>query len=110
MTEQKTEFNFGAFKDAFERKDLERWLPFYADEAEWIEYRHISPPRAANRMIGKQQIAAFLGRVCSANFDITIADEYHHSRRSGHRESDRVQCRLRLPGWETCLRACHCLR
>jgi ketosteroid isomerase-like protein len=75
VTEQKTEFNFGAFKDAFERKDLERWLPFYAEEAEWIEYRHISPPRAANRMIGKQQIADFLRRVCSADFDITIADE-----------------------------------
>ncbi len=75
MTGQRGEFDFAAFKDAFERKDLDRWVPFYADEAEWIEYRHISPPRAPNRMISKQQIADFLAWVCSTDFGITIADE-----------------------------------
>jgi ketosteroid isomerase-like protein len=75
VTQQKPEFDFATFKEAFERKDLDRWLPFYADDAEWIEYRQISPPCAPNRMIGKQQIADFLARVCKADFDITIADE-----------------------------------
>jgi hypothetical protein len=46
-----------------------------ADNAEWIEYRHTSPPRTPKRMIGKQQIADFLARVCEANFGITVADE-----------------------------------
>jgi hypothetical protein len=46
-----------------------------ADDAEWIEYRHTSPARAPNRMIGKQQIADFLARVSEANFGITVADE-----------------------------------
>ena len=76
MTEQHTTgFDFASFKKAFEGKDLDRWLLFYAQEAQWIEYRHISPPRAPNQMIGKQQIAEFLTGVCSADFDITIADE-----------------------------------
>jgi hypothetical protein len=75
MTERKSEFDFAAFKDAFERKDFDPWLPFCADDAEWIEYRHISPPRAPNRMIGKQQIADFLRWVCSADFGISIDDE-----------------------------------
>ncbi len=50
-------------------------MPFYADGAEWVEYRHVSPPRAPNRMMGKQQIAEFLERVCGADFGITVADE-----------------------------------
>ena len=75
MTEQGSGFDFATFKDAFERRDLARWLPFYADDAEWIEYRHASPPRAPNRMVGKGQIADFLARVCGADFGITIADE-----------------------------------
>jgi ketosteroid isomerase-like protein len=72
---QEAGFEFAAFKEAFERKDLARWVRFYADDSEWVEYRHISPPGAPNRMTGKQQIADFLTRVCSADFGITIADE-----------------------------------
>jgi ketosteroid isomerase-like protein len=76
LTEQQTTgLDFASFKEAFEGKDLDRWLSFYAQEAEWIEYRHISPPRAPNRMVGKHQIANFLRRVCSADLEITIADE-----------------------------------
>src|SRR4028118_1311685 len=76
LTEQQmTGLDFASFKEAFEGKDLDRWLPFYAQEAEWIEYRHISPPRAPNRMVGKHQIADLLRRVCGADLEITIADE-----------------------------------
>jgi ketosteroid isomerase-like protein len=71
----KTGFDFAAFKEAFEGKDLDRWVPFYADDAEWTEYRHLSPPRAPNRMIGRQQIAEFLARVCGADFGVSVADE-----------------------------------
>jgi ketosteroid isomerase-like protein len=76
LTEQQTTgLDFASFKEAFEGKDLDRWLSFYAEEAEWTEYRHISPPRALNRMTGKHQIADFLRQVCAADFEITIADE-----------------------------------
>jgi ketosteroid isomerase-like protein len=71
----KTGFDFAAFKEAFEGKDLDRWVPFYANDAEWTECRHLSPPRAPNRMIGKQQIAEFLARVCGADFGVSVADE-----------------------------------
>jgi hypothetical protein len=47
-------------------------VPFY--DAEWTDYRHASPPRAPNLMIG-EQIAGFLARVCMANSDITVAED-----------------------------------
>lgn len=75
MIERGNEFDFAAFKRAFERRDLDSWVSFYADDAEWIEYRHFSPPRSPNRMVSKQQIAEFLSRICSADFGTTIVDE-----------------------------------
>ncbi len=75
MTERSNEFDFVGFKTAMERKDSDSWLGFYADEAEWTEYRHFSPPRDPNRMVGKEQIADFIWRVCSSDVDIIIADE-----------------------------------
>jgi ketosteroid isomerase-like protein len=68
-------FDFPAFKDAFEGKNYDRWVSFYDDDAEWIEYRDASPPRSPNRMIGKQAIAQFLASVCPADFAIMIGDE-----------------------------------
>lgn len=68
-------FDFVAFKRAFERKDFEDWVSFYADDAEWIEYRHSSPPRSPNRMVGKRQIAVFLHEICGPDLGITLAEE-----------------------------------
>jgi hypothetical protein len=69
----KTGFDFAAFREAFETKDLDHLVPFY--DAKWTDYRHASPPRASNRMIGEQQIAGFRARVRVADSDITIADD-----------------------------------
>jgi hypothetical protein len=68
-------FDFAAFKLAFESKDVDAWLKFYADDAEWLEYRHNAPPRAPNRMIGKSQIGVFLQRVKKINIQLSISDE-----------------------------------
>ncbi len=68
-------FDFAAFKRAFENQDVETWLDFYADDAEWVEYRHNAPPRAPNRMIGKAQIGDFLRRVKASNIGLSISDE-----------------------------------
>ena len=68
-------FDFPAFKGAFEGKNYERWASLYDDDAEWIEYRHVSPPRSPNRMIGKKAISGFLASACQADFATTIADE-----------------------------------
>ncbi len=40
MSERRSDFDFAAFKKAFEDKDFESWVSFHADDAEWIEYRH----------------------------------------------------------------------
>ena len=68
-------FNFDAFRKAFESQDIDAWLAFYADNAEWIEYRHNAPPRAPNRMIGKKAIGDFLNRVKGSNVRLSISDE-----------------------------------
>ncbi|MCC7276480.1 MAG: nuclear transport factor 2 family protein [Alphaproteobacteria bacterium] len=68
-------FDFVAFKEAFVGKNRDAWLGFFADDAEWIEYRHNAPPRSPNRMSGKQQIGSFLTGVCGAPVRLAISDE-----------------------------------
>ena len=70
-----TTFDFAAFKRAFENQDVDAWLAFYADDAEWLEYRHNAPPSAPNRMLGKGQIGDFLRRVKASNIKLSIGDE-----------------------------------
>ena len=60
MSEQNPEFDFSAFRDVFEHKDAHRWVQFYADDAEWIEYKPSAPPRDPLRMIGRKRIAEFI--------------------------------------------------
>ncbi len=68
-------FDFAAFKRAFEKQNVETWLGFYADDAEWVEYRHNAPPRAPNRMVGRQQIGDFLRRVKASKLKLSIDDD-----------------------------------
>ncbi len=37
-------FDFAGFRAAVEALDAERWLAFFADDAEWVEYRNTAPP------------------------------------------------------------------
>jgi ketosteroid isomerase-like protein len=39
-------FDFAAFRTAFEAKDVATWLSFYAEDADWGEFRHDAPPHA----------------------------------------------------------------
>jgi ketosteroid isomerase-like protein len=73
--ESKAGFNFPAFKDAFERKDASRWAAFYAEDAQWIEYKPSAPPRAPICMIGKAQIKEFIKAVSRSDLEIALADE-----------------------------------
>jgi ketosteroid isomerase-like protein len=68
-------FDFDAYRAAFEARDVPAWLAFYADDAEWIEYRHTDPPRAPNVMRGRAEIEAFLERVAAARLTIELSDE-----------------------------------
>ena len=67
--------DFAAFKRAFEGEDFQRWISFYADDAGWMKYRHSSPPRSPNRMVGERRVADSLARICGADLGITLADE-----------------------------------
>jgi ketosteroid isomerase-like protein len=71
----KAPFDFAAFKRAFVTQDVPAWLAFFAGDAEWLEYRHNAPPRAPNRMIGKQEIGDFLARVQASGVTLTLEDE-----------------------------------
>ncbi len=75
MTKPKAEFDFSAFKDAFERKDAQRWAEFYAEDAQWIEYKPSAPPRNPVRMIGRERIAAFLSSLEESDIEISLSDE-----------------------------------
>ncbi len=68
-------FDYAAYRAAFESQDVSRWLAFYADDAEWLEYRHFDPPQAPNVMRGKEQIGAFLKRVAEMGLEIELSRE-----------------------------------
>jgi len=68
-------FDYEAFKRAFESQDIDAWLTFFDKNAEWIEYRHNAPPASPNRMCGKTEIGAFLGRVKGSNVRLELSDE-----------------------------------
>jgi ketosteroid isomerase-like protein len=68
-------FDFEAYRAAFEAKDVVAWLAFYADDAEWLEYRPSDPPRAPNVMRGSAEIGAFLERVAALPLTIELSRE-----------------------------------
>jgi ketosteroid isomerase-like protein len=68
-------FDFPAFKGAFEAKDIEAWLAFFAPDAEWWEYRPDAPPRSPITMVGTEAIRAKLTYVAGADLKQVISDE-----------------------------------
>jgi ketosteroid isomerase-like protein len=68
-------FDFAAFRAALEARDVERWLPFYADDAEWLEYRHGNPPRSPHVMRGREEIGRFLDDVAGSQIELEISNE-----------------------------------
>jgi ketosteroid isomerase-like protein len=68
-------FDFAAYKEAFEARDVERWIAFYADDAVWLEHRPGNPPSAPNVMRGRRAIHAFLEDVARSDIELTVHDE-----------------------------------
>ena len=68
-------FDFTSFERAVEEQDVRAWLDFFADDAEWIEYKHTHPPRSPRRMAGRQEIGEFLAQIKAGNVDFEISDE-----------------------------------
>ncbi len=68
-------FDFDSFRTALEARDVARWLPFYADDAEWLEYRHDSPPRSPNVMRGRAAIGRFIEEVAASRIELAVSNE-----------------------------------
>lgn len=75
-------FDFNAFKAAHEGQDIEAWLSFYGDNAQWVSYRHANPPRNPHVLTGREQIGAFLKRMKASEVHLSIRDEVLNSQRS----------------------------
>jgi ketosteroid isomerase-like protein len=83
-------FDLAAYKRAFEAKDVEAWIAFYAEDAEWIEYTPEAPPRAPAVMRGRAAIREFLREVAADPVRLTITDELA----AGDRAAWMVICEL----------------
>jgi SnoaL-like domain len=68
-------FDFDAFKQAVQAQDVATWAGFFADDAEWLEYKHGYPPRSPRRMSGKAEITGFLRGVKASQVALVIEDE-----------------------------------
>lgn len=68
-------FDFAGFKKSFVEQEIKNWAAFFADDAEWIEYKHTHPPRSPRRMTGRTQIEGFLADIKASNITLKIEDE-----------------------------------
>ncbi|PZS33945.1 MAG: hypothetical protein DLM59_05645 [Pseudonocardiales bacterium] len=68
-------FDYPAYRAAFEARAVEPWLAFYAEDAQWVEYRHTDPPRAPSVMRGRAEIGAFMARVAALPLTIELSRE-----------------------------------
>jgi len=68
-------FDFARFKRAFTEQDVAAWAACFADDGEWVEYRHRDPPRAPHVMKGRREIADHLALVRSSDVALEIEDE-----------------------------------
>lgn len=67
-------FDFAGFKRAFEGKDAAAWAGYFAEDGEWIEYRHTNPPHSPNRM-DKARLTQHVAAVAEAPVNLVIEDE-----------------------------------
>jgi ketosteroid isomerase-like protein len=68
-------FDFAKFKRAYETKDAATRAACYAEDAQWIEYRHQDPPRRSSRLKGRAAIEDFLRQVEAWPISLKIEDE-----------------------------------
>jgi ketosteroid isomerase-like protein len=78
-------FDYAAFRRACEAKDVAAWLPFYADDAEWVEYRQSDPPRSPHRLTGRTAIGEFLTMVAHADVVLELGAEVVGTARAAFR-------------------------
>jgi ketosteroid isomerase-like protein len=99
-------FDFTAYARAFEAKDVDALLAFYAEDAIWVEYKPGAPPSAPARLAGRAAIADYLRGVASDDdVTLTVSHEVVGEERmafritvglaGGRREIEHAICELR---------------
>ena|SRR5829696_5534525 len=83
MIEQTTgRLDFGAMRDAIERKDSDALLGFYADDAELCVLHAALPEDMAFELKGKAQIERYLRAVCDQDVTCAVRGEAVYGERS----------------------------
>lgn len=67
-------FDLPALVTAMEALDADTWLVFYAEDAEWIEYKPAYPPRSPRVIRGKKDIGDFLERIARGGITLSVED------------------------------------
>jgi ketosteroid isomerase-like protein len=70
-----TSFDYAGLKRAFETPDIPALIEFYAEDAEWIEYKPGAPFSSPRRMVGKATIQKFVQGVADYGVKLTMSDE-----------------------------------
>jgi ketosteroid isomerase-like protein len=68
-------FNFQAYRLACETKDAASWIDFFADDAEWLEYRNQDPPSRPRRLSGKAEIREYVDWLAASPLARSIENE-----------------------------------
>lgn len=77
-------FDFAGYRDAAVALDAERWLSYYAPDAEWTEYRHAGPPRSPHVMRGDRAIGEFLRAVAAEPLRLAFDNEVVGEQRAAY--------------------------
>ena len=68
-------FNFNAYKRALTSSDIRKCLDFFADDAEWIEYKRPHPPKQILMLKGKNEIEKHLAAMKESGVIFSVEDE-----------------------------------
>ena len=82
---EKEAFDFTGFKRAFVGQDVLAWVGYFAEDAQWIEYKHSHPPRSPRVMTGREEIRRFLNGVKASGVTLSVEDEIVGENRSAFR-------------------------
>lgn len=75
LSQSAASFDFAGFRRAFVDQDIETWLGYYAEDAEWIEYNHDNPSHSPQVTSGKAAILAHLQMIKDSKLNLAIEDE-----------------------------------
>ena len=78
-------FDFEAWRTAVETRDVETWLAFFADGAEWVEYRPGNPPKSPRVLRGREEIRAWLEAIQPTAAELRVTHELVGERRIAYR-------------------------